>query len=256
LNIIKETKVISGIPVLEIYNDDIAGKKPLILLLHGFTQKKESMKEFAAGFAEAGFYTCSFDAFLHGDLKPEKIRITGDYLKLAPGLIFRIYSETQKSIDMLLEHYRNNSRADADRTGLTGVSMGGNIIFKYLAGSYRANIKAAVPVISSPSWGSAFKSLWAGFGKPDYFSGEDLAYLESIEPANSIGKIKDIPLLMLNAADDAVININDARKCFGILSESYADRSMLKLIEYDKLGHNISPAMINEAKIWFKRFML
>lgn len=255
MKFILENKEISGIPVLEIYQTNIYEKRPLIFLIHGLTGKKENMVEYGLEFAKEGFYLCLFDAYMHGELKSDTINNLDDYINLKPNLFFNIHDETAKNINILLDSYANSKSTDWNRVGLTGISMGGLVIFKYLTNYYRENIKAAVPMLGSPAWYNGITNYMSTMNKPDFYSQEDLDYLKKIEPFNVIKNIKNVPLLMLNGENDSTIPIKDIRICFNTLRENYINEDRLKLIEYPGIGHQVTDDMVNETKIWFKKFL-
>ncbi len=250
---ILDSKTISGIPVLEIYPDNISGKRPLIFLMHGVTGKKENMVEYGLEFAKEGFFGCLFDAHIHGELKPDTVKEPDDYYHLEPKLFF--IDETAKMINILLDAYAESPFIDSNRVGLMGVSMGGLVIYKYLTDYYRGNIKVVVPMIASPAWYNAIKNYMATMNKPDFYSREDLEYIKSIDPFKVIKNIRDVPLLMLNGDNDSTVPIEDIRICYSILKENYSNKDRLKFIEYPGIGHQVTESMVNETKIWFIKFL-
>lgn len=254
MKVIVENKYISNIPVLEMYNDDISVKKPVVFIMHGLASVKERNLEYGYKLVKQGFFVVSFDASMHGEQETEEFRNKDYFEKFLK--VYDVVMETTKYIDTLIENYKDDSRIDIERIGLVGVSMGGFIIYNYLANNKRDNIKAAVPIISSPYWSNIAKEFADTNPEANkYFNEEDLEYIESIEPINLLSSMKDFPLLMLNGQKDELISIKGARQAFSILKESYANKERIKLIEYEDVGHERSRDMIIDACEWLKSFM-
>lgn len=254
MKVIIENKHISNIPTLEMYNNDISVKKPLVFIMHGLGSAKERNLEYGYKLVQQGFFVVSFDAYMHGEQETEEFKNKNYFEKFLK--VFDVVMETTKYIDILIENYKNDSRIDTNRIGLVGVSMGGFIIYNYLANNKRNNIKAAVPIISSPYWSNTSREF--ANKNPDaskYFDEEDLEYIKSIEPINALKAIKDFPLLMINGEKDELISIEGARESLAILKGSYSNKDRIKLIEYQDIGHERGPGMIIDAGKWLKSFV-
>lgn len=254
MKVIIENKRISDIPTLEIYDNDTSVKRPLVFVMHGLGSSKERNLEYGYKLVQQGFFTISFDAHMHGEQETEEFK-NMDYIEKFLK-VFDVVTETSKYIDIIIESYKDDSRIDTDRIGLVGVSMGGFIIYNYLANNMRDNIKAAVPIISSPYWSNTSKEF--ADKNPEaskYFNEEDLEYIKSIEPIESLKTMKDFPLLMLNGEKDELISIEGTRKSFDILKESYSNKDRIELIKYQDIGHERGPGMIIDACKWLRRFV-
>lgn len=255
MKVIIENKYISDIPILEIYNPDTKEKKrPLVFVMHGLGSLKERNLEYGYRLVQDGFFAVSFDAFMHGEQITEEFKNKDSFEKFLN--VFDIARETTKYIDIIIENYKDDKRIDTNRMGLIGVSMGGFIIYDYLANNKEHNIKAAVPIISSPYWSNTSKTFVEKNPETNkYFDEEKFKFIESIEPINSLKAMRDFPLLMLNGENDELIAIEGVRKSFGMIEKSYINKELIKLIEYKGVGHERAPMMIFDACSWLKKFV-
>jgi len=255
MKVIIENKYISNIPTLEIYNECTREeKRPLVFIMHGLGSSKERNLEYGYRLVQHGFFAVSFDAYMHGEQITEEFRSKDSFEKFLS--VFDIVKETTKYIDIIIENYKEDERVDADRIGLIGVSMGGFIIYNYLANNKDHNIKACVPIISSPYWSNASKTFVEKNPKTNkYFDEEKFKFIESIEPINSLKSMKDFPLLMLNGEDDELISVEGVRESFNMIEKNYTNKDMIKLIQYKGVGHERAPMMIGEACRWLERFV-
>ena len=244
------TKTVSGISIIEIYNPDLKKPAPLIILIHGFSSKKEDMLSFGLEFAKEGYYTCMIDAYNHGELNFKKLEITNLVLKD----ILTIYDETINSINVLIDSYKRNELIDIDQVGLFGTSMGGTIILKYLTDNYKENIKVAIPVITTAIWSNIIQIVIDNLENTDNLNPDDQKFLNDKDKNHILNKIKKIPMLLLNGDNDELIPIKKVLYDYNQLKKLYFNKETINLISYPGLGHQVNMDMIKESKLWFKRF--
>jgi uncharacterized protein len=254
MQIVIEDRKVKHIPVLDVYNTDIMGPPPLILMLHGLSSSKETGLINAYRFAKQGFHIVLFDAYRHGELADEQFQKFDYFQKIleTTGII----RETVKYIEILIEYYQTVDNVDSSRIGLIGFSLGGVIIYKYISGDKNPAVKAAVPVVASPM-GGTLRELVKKSPQPDrYFDDAKIAVAEREAPIHRLKELKDFPLLMLNGVEDDLFSIEDIRTCYNQLVQNYTDQQRIKKIEYQNVGHQVTQEMIDEAILWFQRFLV
>ena len=74
-------KRISNIPALELYSDQGAQKRPLVIMLHGFTATKEHVLPYAYHVARAGYHAVLFDSPDHGERESAVFRNLSNVMK-------------------------------------------------------------------------------------------------------------------------------------------------------------------------------
>lgn len=255
MNIVNEKKAISTIPVLEVYDADSSSEMPLVIILHGFLGQKEENAEFANSLAQDGYFVVLPDAFLHGEQKKEDYEQISMFKKV--GRIDEIFLKTTDYINDIIAYY-GKSRANTARIGLIGVSMGGCIIYSYLARQNKINVKAAVPIIATPYWYNHLTQAPIDIDMPEagkFIKVDLLKTIKKIEPSNLLNNIKDTPLLMLNGEADRLIPIEDVRKTYTLIKNNYDNSDNIRFIEYRGHDHIANEEMFKEAANWIKRFL-
>lgn len=252
---ILENKEIKGIPVLELYPvTNNPEKSPLVLLLHGFLGCKEDKLQDAYLLAREGFFTVSFDAWLHGELETPEFQALSYFEKA--GRFFEIIMRTSPAINTLIGAYDQHPSADNRSAGLFGTSMGGMTVYHYLFQEGSPKVKAAVPVIATPEW-SVFlkKNLENTPELARSFDEDKMARLENRQPVNNLSQLRDFPLLILNTELDDRMPVESVRRFFRRLREQYSRPELVQMIEYPGIGHERTPEMLVEAVGWFKKYL-
>jgi alpha-beta hydrolase superfamily lysophospholipase len=254
LRIIVEEQMPGEIPVLELYNPDLAGKLPTVIILHGFHGHKARHLSDSYHLAKHGLYVVAMDAYRHGDLLDDsfarltRAERTRDF--------WEIVMKTAPMIDRLVGYYKNHDKADGRRIGLLGRSMGGMVIYHYLATGQPMNVKAAVIMASTPAWMSFERQyLQKNPELKAFFSMGTTHMTVENEPNHRIEALKDLPLLLVNGIDDPVIPIDDVRRSFTRLQTVYQNKERLRLSEYQGIGHQVTPSMVKEAAAWLERYL-
>lgn len=253
MRIIVEDKQVKNIPVLDVYNLDLKEKLPIIFMLHGLTGYKETGLKNAYKFARQGFYVVLFDAYRHGELADEEFKKLNYYEKTLETT--DIILETTKYLNALINYYSFIENADINRCGLIGFSMGGCIVYNFLADKNNPKVKAAIPVIGSPMSGKPLRELLES--SPDtinYIDEAKVAYAERKAPYRRLKGLKDLPLLMLNGEKDHIFAIADIRDCYKQWSKNYDHQEMIKKVEFN-VGHEVTEEMIDMASEWFHKYL-
>jgi len=256
-----EYRKVFNIPILDVYEIDIQEKRPILIMLHGGNSKKEKYIERAYEFVRKGFFVTLFDAYGHGELKntSEIFEITNSE-KADIDKLLRVYVETSKYINSIIDSYGNNIYADSSRIGLMGVSMGAHTIYFHILKERNPLIKVAVAINGSPIWTSFVRRYIANSSaKSLNINDKDIIkvekYIEIIEPLNYKENIKDFPLLMLNGEKDELIPITNIRKSYGILQNKYVDKELIKFIELEGIGHVVTSETLEIASEWLKKYI-
>lgn len=249
MDILIRKKTIGGIPLLELYEPGTL-KRPLVIICHGYTGFKELMVTQGYALAAQGYYVVIPDAPTHGE------RFTGQV-----GDLMDVVNEMAGEIDGFIGHYREEPAADAGRAGLAGYSMGGCVVYEYIARP-GSRIKAAVPVIATPDWASLMGSPYmddlmenVGFKGASKRMQEYIDRGAALQPMNRIGTMASTPLLMLNGADDFRMPAAAIEAFYEKIKPLYHNADDVRLIVYPEVGHDGTVEMNREMAEWFKKYL-
>ena len=79
--------------------------------------------------------------------------------------------------------------------------------------------------------------------------------IDKFDPMNHLDKLVDRPVLMLNGGSDMVVNPNPQRKFYEKILPLYKDKSRVRFVEYPYLNHFVTTNMMEEACIWFNKYL-
>lgn len=123
-----------------VYYPDTYDKKPIVILQHGLTSKKEDMKDFACAIANLGYVVITPDAAGHGELKSDE-----------KNSVIRMVGQTSANFETVIAYFSGSAYADVERTGLIGFSLGGLASLYYAAdGAY--NPEVVVSLCATPAF--------------------------------------------------------------------------------------------------------
>lgn len=247
---------INDITFLEVSADDGKSNKPIVIIVHGWSARKENMLFHAYLLAQSGFFVVAPDAYGHGERKTDT---SNDPL----SILMNAVTVTADDIDTLIDNYVHDDRVDIARIGLAGVSMGGIITYSHIIKKDR-RVKAAVPLISTPDILAALNSpnkeaLFKAAGINPHDNGgkldEILKMVESLQPASRYQDMNGIPLLILNGTADPLIDIEGVRKFYNFMKPIYYDAEAIQMIEYPGVGHAVNFNMVQDMIQWFEKYL-
>lgn len=242
---------VNKIPILEISPKKSIDKKALIIIIHGFTGKKENNLYLAYRFARIGYIVVVFDAYLHGELKNSQFESYTRIERISKIPI--IITESCLMLSEIIKNYTESMKTIM--IGLVGISMGGFIAFQYLSRKNRYNISMVVSLISTPHWLTPFeKTLETDLTSKRYLTQELLDEIDSIQASNFYDNFHNTPILMLNGEDDEKYFLDDVKSTIEDLRTNYDD-SNFKSIIYSGDGHQVTDKMIDETEKWINAFI-
>lgn len=227
---------------------------PLVFIYHGFDSRKERKLQHAYIMAQRGFFVVMPDAVRHGEREDSTFAALA-YTEKAEFL-FDIVTETAAEIDSLLQHYSQSSIIDSARCGVAGTSMGGMILYEYLAQNGADRISAGVSIISTPDFGSIIDHSLEE--NPDFYKAYSQTKIERVkasQPLSKVRKLKDFPLLMVNAEDDPIMPIRQVRTFYDELKRRYTETERLRIKTFQNTGHQTTESMMIESADWLKTWI-
>jgi dienelactone hydrolase len=267
--IIAESYRIGEIPLITLAREG-AEARPMVFYLHGLTSDKQDGLRLGYELAEQGFYVVSLDAPLHGERAGQ--RVDDDWMPLGGytyppdtglDLFFHMYEivvQAARDIDVLVEHLAGDSRADTDRIGMTGFSMGAFATFYIAANNPR--IQAAVPIAGIPAFAARWEDVlleassyerWArAMEDAQAETDRRTAYVRQIDPFDSLSEFYPKPLMMIQGDLDTDCPKKYAVDLYSLLKPLYAGHpERLRLNIQDGAGHELTRAMRGDTCTWF-----
>jgi len=244
---------VADIAAIGVYDGAVAGRKPVVLLLHGAGSTKESGLEGAGLLASLGYYAVVFDAYGFGE-SPHVGRFLNDPLD-----IFQIYRETSGYINKLIRYLAQVPDADATRVGLIGFSMGAHTIYHYLAYEAASVVRAAVPVCGSPRWDNIARRFILTLEPFVRLRGEETirSYEERVatfHPWNRLTAVGTaVPLLILAGEEDDRIPADDLREFYRRIREQPCPGpERLRMVVFPGVGHTWTGEMLAAGIDWLR----
>lgn len=271
--LILETYRVGEIPVTTMAAE-AAQRRPVVFYLHGFTVDRRDGLSLGYRLAELGFYFAAVDAPMHGERKEERLDaiLAGEVGLVYPAstgldaffLVHELILQTAQDVQMLIEHLREDSRADTSRIGVTGASMGGMATF-YLA-AHNPQVQVAVPMIGIPAFSerwadvvleaSAYEEWNAAMETAQEETTRRNEFMAAIDPFDKIKTFFPKPLLMICGDQDLAAPKKYSVDLYRMLKPVYAAHpERLRLKIYDDVDHRVTIAMMDDACDWFRRYL-
>lgn len=273
-NLQLERIAISGIPTLMLAPSNAQGC-PVIFFVPGYGGTKEAGLRIGYQLAQHGFFFLSFDPLFHGERYERQLDHASDPALggiYSPDMgldtcmtMFKVVHQCLADTRTLIEHLTPDPRVDIDRSGVTGLSMGGYASFLVFANL--TQIQTAVPMIALPNFTQRWKDLLdeTAFSNPDWAArlekvkGQAEKHPQFIEKMDPYPKLKEVAtkaLFIMNCDFDF-----DQPKLYSIyayrelLPHYQSDPDKLKLRIYPT-GHQVIPLMEEDAVEWFCQHLL
>lgn len=258
---------------------DSAGRRPVVIALHGTGGSKNDQLGFCRQMARRGFVAVAIDGRYHGERKSAQGQI--DY----NNAMVRAWNgsgehpfffDTVWDILKLIDYLQTRDDVDPHRIGLTGISKGG--IETYLAAAADPRIAVAVPEIGLESfhWALANNDWQGRIGtiQPAFdavVQREGVAHPDSafvkrfydrvapgidgeFDGPQMVRLIAPRPLLVINSDSDNHTPLPGLNECLDAARSAYsaaAAPERLKIIIQPKTGHAVRPASVQAAEDWF-----
>ena len=231
-------KIVEGIPLYEVFQDD-GTEKPLVILFHPGGGSKEQTFQTACNYARMGVYAVAIDSAGCGESQ------------IGPIDAVESWSVTVKQVDTLIEYYGWNPQADAQRFGLFGASMGANITYAYVVhGSYKPTVIVAHSGTPNFADDLADRPLYDAFDHGTHCANvmtkaEIRQFAKSYSPINSPEAFLDVVVCAGNGLADEVERPDGCKALEQYLTQHGGTKHFFSF--YEGLGHTDSlPFDINK----------
>jgi dienelactone hydrolase len=255
MKVLIEKMIVHEIPVIIAKRDDNVSK-PLVLISHGFTGRKEDYlnKGYLQRLAEMGYYAVAIDNRLHGGRPgPDfKAVVMNQFGKVDLIALRNAMKETAEDVTLLIDEMSLMEEIDEEKIAMIGVSMGGFVTHRAVVNDPR--IKVGIPIISSPYWDDIPGDVSTQMNEGNQ---EDLIKIsEDYQPANYKGNYAPTALLMQVGDMDKHYNLNKIKNFHESLKAYYsAFPEKLKLIIYPDTKHEFNQEMWEQALQWLNKWL-
>ncbi|NLY46998.1 MAG: alpha/beta fold hydrolase [Tissierella sp.] len=246
----EKRETIYDIPIIRFKLKDHKEQIPTIIFYHGWSSNKESQRLRGFILANLGYQVIIPDAIHHGDRNRLESYDGENSIKYFWPTILNNVEEAPKIIEYCIKHYNS----DPDRIAVMGHSMGGFTAAGVF--TYNEDIKTAVVLNGSFNWKHSNQILKnvMGLSNENEFQEEE-ERINAIDPMNNQELVIDRPILLLHGGHDRVVNIESQKLFYDDVKSKYSDKSRVQLIEYNNLDHFVTTSMMDEAAIWFKKYL-
>jgi dienelactone hydrolase len=272
------------VPGLWVQPANSAGRRPVIIVLHGTGGSKEGMKDLLETYAHAGFIAVAIDGRYHGE-RTRSGKGSGEYQEAilrawhASGSEHPFFYDTVWDVMRLVDYLSTRDDIDPRRIGLIGISKGG--IETYLTAAVDPRIAVAVPCIGvesfhwaveHDSWQSRIGTIQNAVDPAAKESGTkvDAAFIHAFYARVAPGLdgefdgpamlplIAPRALLVINGDSDARTPLPGVQLCLDAARPLYhgagADDRLNYIPEKDT-AHKVTPEAHAAALAWFKRWL-
>ena len=261
-----------------------AGRRPVIVAMHGTGGTKESQLALLTNVAGRGFIGVAIDGRYHGERTRQ-----GKGSSAYHDAILRTYRtgeehpflyDTVWDVIRLIDYLETRGDVDAKRIGFIGFSKGG--METYLAAAADSRISVAVPCIGVQSFSWALENnAWqsrvetiqpavtaaaqeAGLGVPDanlvrkFYDRVVPGIYGRFDGPAMLPLIAPRPLLVINGDIDPRTPIPGLEECAAAARNAYArqqaeDRFVLRL--QNNTGHKVNADSLQAALEWFEKWL-
>ncbi len=248
-----------NIPALLFYRSSDS-KKPLLLLFHGLTGRKEGELFYATRLAEEGYLVAAIDARQHGD------RVDLDFWKKVhynlPKEVVKIVVETAQDVPAIIEALLEREDIDPERIGIAGGSLGGfiTILATMLDRRLKAAVSIAGGVISENSFDETeiYELLCLEKDLDKQVDEEMKELTAKNNPFARLDKFYPTSLLMVHGDIDNIVPLESHQRLYEALKPYYKDApDKLNLKIYPGVDHSIGalPEAMDDIAKWLKEHL-
>ncbi len=274
------------VPGLIVKSASAAGRRPVVIALHGTGGNKEGQRTLMGELARDGFVAIAIDGRHHGararggSAAKAKEYVEAIGRRFATGRELPFFYDTVWDLMRLIDYLATRDDIDPRRIGAIGFSKGG--IELYLAAAADPRIAVAVPCIGvqgfrwaaeNNSWQSRIGTVQAAFDAAAKDSGVKNPGAEFVRtfyarvapgidgkfdgPA-MVPLIAPRPLLSINGELDPRTPLPGVELCAEAARAAYraanaGDKFMLRI--QPKTGHKVQPESFDLARDWFVRWL-
>jgi dienelactone hydrolase len=232
------------------------GPFPVCFVLHYFRGAKEDSEPWCRDLAARGLFAVAIDAHLHGERSVSGIFHGDNIASLGEEYSIWVHqtsiAHTARDVPVILDALTKRPDVDASRVAATGMSMGGSTAMVLAWREPRVRVVTSMVGAVDFWWdvtklppGPEQDARRASYGP------RLRELVASIDPRPRLARIPPKALCLLNGRHDGYIDPDSIRRCAAELAPRYQDHpELLRCHSYPNAGHEVTPAMWEEAQDW------
>ncbi len=272
------------VPALLLKREHAAGRRPVVIVLHGTGGSKDGVAARLRALAADGFVAVAIDGRFHGERAGSATGGMSSY-EFAILQAYRTQQshpflyDTVWDVMRLVDYLEIRDDVDRGRIGLTGISKGG--METYLTAAVDPRIAAAAPLIGVQSFAWALdhgawdSRAWTLRGAIDAAAAETRtpagapfmrAFYDRVAPGlhgqfdgpAMLPLIAPRPLLVVNGDSDPRTPIGGVRRCLAAATRAYASQGAAdRLVVYlqPDAGHEVTPEADRRVASFFAKWL-
>ena len=248
---------VAGIGIDIFGTEDLPATAPIIFVTHGRCGMGLHCHGSCRELAGMGYIAIALDQRNHG-MRLVDGRANGDWGPTHAADMYGVFLGTAMDVVTLIDMIPARLGLTSDRIGMTGGSLGGHATL--MAMTLDPRIKVGVPMIGSGDYRHLMELRAVANQCPakdfdSFFPPELDAVVRRRDPVNCAAVFADRPLLMVNGADDGLVQLECNQRFEAVARPYYKDGSKLKLVAYPGVKHEVTSGMWNDTKAWFKQWL-
>lgn len=249
LNIKEEKAYVENIPIIILTPEKVDGDLSTIVLYHGWSSSKETQRIRGFMLASIGYRVVLPDSINHGERNPFT-----DYSKDKGDELWLTALNSIEEWPTLIKGLAEEHGVNKEKIGVIGNSMGGIIA----SGIYTHNdyIKALVVLNGTMAWENTNKMVIDDINitMTDKLKNIE-SKVEAKDPMGNLELLKDRPILLLHGDADSSVSILSQRLFYESILPKYKEKDKIQFIEYPGLNHYVTTNMMEEAIMFFKKYI-
>ena len=269
------------VPGILLESENVSGKRPVVIALHGTGGSKANMISLCRKLAERGFIAVAIDGRYHGERRTGKNDYDDAIVRAYRGSgEHPFFYDTVFDVSRLVDYLQTRPDVDAKKIGLIGISKGG--VETYLAAALDKRIAVAVPCIGMQSFAWALQNNdWQGrigtiqnafdtIAKSEGVTKPDSAFVKKFydrvvpgidgefDGPQCIALITPRPLLVINSDSDNHTPLAGVEVCVDAARKIYSAENVdekFSVIIQKNTGHKVLPDSEHAAIEWFARWL-
>ena len=249
-NMLEKRIMIYNIPAIVLTPKNDSKLHPTVIFYHGWGSSIEKQRFRGFILCSLGYQVIIPCSIYHGERSP----IDHSNPENAGKYFWNVIIKNIEESNLIIDYSINYQDADPNRIGVTGNSMGGFTA----AGVFTSNqdIKALVVFNGSCNWEHSNKLFMEALNITNLNPPKELQVnIDRYDPIKNLDTIKNRPILSLHGDNDSLVSIEAQRLFYENVFPLYKDSSRIEFIEYPKLNHFITTNMMEEAAMWFNKYL-